>query len=209
MSDEGKRKIAHLMKETTPKKRAPRKPRKPPEVPAASNVFSITGNGNFTAGGDMHISTGPAPRPKVNVQTGVGVIDAKQKAELTRKLKSWLAARNAVRRDVMVLGAAWAAVNAHVGVNSYHEMTPEQFKKALAWIGRERAILSSMKSAPIKIEGFRNDMIRAIKARSRELGDLNYYRPRAAATYGVSSLADMSDRQLQELRAWIMQQRRG
>ena len=171
-------------------------------------MFYVSGNGNITAGGDVNMSMGPPPRPKVVVQTGVGVIDAKQKADLTKKLKLFVAARNSVRKGQMTMQATWAAVNAEVGVNSYHEMTPEQYRMACAWIARQRAILNSMKSAPLKIEGFRTDMIRAIKARSRELGDLNYYRPHIAKTYGVSSLTDMSDRQLQELRAWIMQQRR-
>lgn len=207
MSEEDKRKIARLMRETTPKKPRARKPAKPGDP---SNVYNISGNGNFTAGRDIHLHhPAPAPqRPQVVVQTGVGVIDARQKAELTRKLEQWLTARNMIRKDTMTIQAARKVVNDHVGVNSYHEMTPEQYKSALAWLSKQRAILRSMKSAPIKDTGFRNDMIGAIKARSRQLGDLSYYRPHITQRYGISSLKGLSDRQLQEVRAWIMQQRR-
>lgn len=205
--EEDKRKIVRLMKETTPKK--PRT-RKTPSAPKATNVIKISGNGNYTAGGDLHVHQAePAPaRPKVIVQTGVGVIDAKQKANLKAKLEQYVTARNLIRVDKMTVGGGWAAMNASVGVNSYHEMTPEHYKRALTWLKRQRAILRSMNSAPIKDTGFRNDMIGAIKARSKQLGDLSYYRPYIAQRYGVSSLKDLSDRQLQELRAWIMQQRR-
>lgn len=208
MSEEEKRRIARLMKETTPKKA--RAPKPPPKPPAGSNVFNISGTGNITAGGDVHMHQ-PAPvpsRPRVVVQTGVGVIDAKQKAELTRKLTQWLTARNLIRKDKMTIPAAWKAMNDTVGVNSYHEMTPVQYKAALAWLTRQRAILRSMASAPIKDAGFRNDMIGAIKARSKELGDLSYYRPHITKIFGISSLTGLSDLQLQQVRAWIMQQRR-
>lgn len=201
MTDDPKKKIVQLFKEGTRKKRRPAQPK-------AGNSFNISGNGNVVAGGDVNLHVAPAPRPQVVVQTGVGVIDAKQKAGLTQKLNQWLAARNVIRRDAMTIQAARSAMNAAVGVNSYHEMTPEQYKKALSWLSRQRAILRSMPSAPVKVSSFRTDMITAIKARSKELGDLSYYRPHIATTYGVDSLTKMSDRQLQELRAWIMQRRR-
>jgi len=171
------------------------------------NTVKVRGNGNTVAGGDVY-NFNPTIRPKVTVKTGDGVIDAKQKAEISTKLKQWLTARNAVRREKMTIAAAWSAFNAAMKVNSYAELRPEQFPGALDWLKKQRAILSSMKSAPTKIVGFRNDMITAIKARSKQLGDLNYYRPHIVKSYGVESLTGLSDRQLQELRAWIMQQRR-
>lgn len=189
--------LLRLMKE------APRAPNSD-----AQTTFDVSGNGNFVAGGDLNVNFGPPPRPRISVRTGEGVIDAEQKAELTARLKQWLMARNVVRRDKMSMAAAWSALNAAMKVNSYSELRPDQLPKALGWIQKQRAILSSMKSAPTKIEGFRADMIAAIKARSRELGDLNYYRPYIAKTHGISSLTGLSDRQLQELRAWIMRQRR-
>ncbi len=197
MTEDPKKKIVNLFNEGT---RATRKP--------AENSFNINGDGNIVAAGDINYHAAPPPRPKVVVQTGIGVIDTKQKAELTLKLKQWLAARNAVRRDKMTIQAAWNAMNTSVGVSSYHEMTPADYKKALGWLSRQRAILKSMVSAPTKVAGFRTEMISAIKARSKQLGDLNYYRPYIAQTYGVDSLTKMSDKQLQELRAWIMRQRR-
>lgn len=201
MTDDPKKKIVQLFKQGT-------KPKRRPPQPKAGNAVSVNGDGNVVAGGDVHYHAGPPARPQVVVKTGEGVIDAKQKAALTQKLKQWLAARNAIRRDEMTIQAAWSAMNAFVGVNSYHEMTPEQYKRALAWLTRQRSILRSMPSARIEISSFRNDMISAIKARSKQLGDLNYYRPYIVSTYDLDSLTKMSDQQLQEVRAWIMQQRR-
>lgn len=199
--DDPKKKIIDLFNKGTRKNRTSAKPK-------GGNSVSVSGNGNVVAGGDVHYHAGPKPRPKVTVQTGVGVINAKQKADLTKKLNQWLTARNVVRRDKMTIQAAWSAMNSHVGVNSYHEMTPEDYQAALAWLKRQHAILNSMASAPVKIGSFHNDMIKAIKARSKQLGDLNYYRPYIAVTYGVDSLTKLTDRQLQEVRAWIMRQRR-
>lgn len=173
--------------------------------------ISVSGRGNVVAGRDVHIhnTTSKPTRPKVIVQTGEGTIDAKQKADLTAKLKQFLMARNLIRVDKMSIAAGWSAINSHVAVNSYHEMTPDQYKMALAWIANQRRILNGMKSAPAKLPTFRADAIKAIKARSKQLGDLNFYRPHITVKFGISTLTGLSDRQLQELRDWIMQQKKG
>lgn len=160
------------------------------------------------AGGDVTLNMGPAPRPRVIVKTGDGVIDAAQKAEITKRLKLWVTARNLVRRDKMTMAAAWSALNGAMKVNSYAELKPEQMPAALDWIKKQHAILRSMASAPTKLASFRSEAIGAIKARAKELGDQHYYTPYIARIYGLSSLAHLSDRQLQEVRAWIFAQKR-
>ncbi len=97
----------------------------------------------------------------------------------------------------------------HYGGQRYHELTPEKLPEALKWIREQTGILTSMKSAPSKIDGFRGQMISAIKARCKNLGDMHYYVPHLVKTYGVESLTHLSDRQLQEVRAWMFRQRRG
>lgn len=74
----------------------------------------------------------------------------------------------------MSIQAARRAMNDSVGVNSYHEMTAEQYRQALTWIMRQRGMLDSMKSAPVRIQGFRAATIGAIKARSKQPGDLHF-----------------------------------
>lgn len=201
-------KIVRLMREAAPKPSEARTKRG--EKPSlAGNQVSAVGDGNIIAGGDIHYNAGPAQRPKVTVKTGDGVIDARQKAEIMARVKQWNAAHNVIRRNKMTMAAAWSAFNAAMKVNSYAELRPEQLPAALGWLGRQRAILNSMKSAPTRVPGFRGEMIKAIKARSRQLGDDGYYRPYITTTYGLSSLTGLSDRQLQEVRAWIMRQKRG
>lgn len=188
--------LLRLMKE------APRSPN------SDAQTFDVSGDGNFVAGGDLNVNFGAPPRPRVTAKTGDGVIDAAQKADLTKRLKQWLSARNVIRRDTMSIAAAWAALNAAVGVNSYHEITPDKLPLAKQWITRQRAILTSMKSAPAKMESFRGDAIKAIKVRSKQLGDLHFYVPHISKTFGAESLTQLSDRQLQEVRAWIFGQRK-
>lgn len=196
MTEDIKGKIVQLMREgsTQGSARAP------------SHTISVTGNSNIVALGDIHFAASKPERPRIVVQTGNGVIDAKQKAALTRMLQQWLTARNVVRKDKMTIQAARKAMNDVAGVNSYHEMTPVQYGIAQKWIAKQRGILGSMKSAPVNIDGFRSQTITAIKARAKQLGDLHFYTPHIVQTYGFNSLTHLSDRQLQEVREWIFRQ---
>ena len=198
-------KIVRLMAQTAPSSTTPKA--SGGSVEAGSNVVSINGNSNIVSGGDLHVNVGPARRPKVHVQTGVGTIDARQKAELTAKLHRFVKANNAVRNSKMTYQAAWSALNRSMGVNSYHELRPDQFKAALKWIRTHTGRVQSMSSAPAMDPNFRVDTIRFIKARSKELGDPNIYRPYALKTFGHESLADLGDRQLQVIRKWLANKR--
>lgn len=201
--------ITKLIKKTAP--RAPRAKKAASQSGAIITNSNLVNLDNVRAERDINLNVGvlPAPKPVVKVQTGVGTIDAKQKADLAARLKRWLSLRNSIRKDEMSMGAAWGALNDAVGVNSYHELTPEKLPEALKWIRRQTGILMSMKSAPVKVDGFRNQTIGAIKARCKQLGDMHYYVPHLVKTYGAESLTHLSDRQLQEVRTWVFQQRRG
>ena len=207
--DSPDKRIARLIQETAPKPKPARKRKAPAKAapPVASNIVNLS---DVRAGRDVTVNVGavPPPRPVVSVQTGIGVIDAKQKAELTERVKEWLKLRGEIRKTPMTMGAAWAALNKKMGVNSYHELTPQQLPAAIKWLQRQTAILLKMKSAPVKVENFRTLAISAIKARSKQLGDQHYYVPHLVKTYGVTSLTHLSDKQLQEVKVWLFGQRR-
>lgn len=201
--------ISKLIKQTAPK---PARKRRAPAKPAANmptnNIVNLR---DVCAGRDVNVNIGAVSdqRPIVQVQTGVGTINAKQKADVSAQLKRWLALRNKIRKNEMSVPAAWGALNGAMGVNSYHELTPEQLPAVFKWLREQTGILMSMKSAPLKVDGFRSQTIGSIKARCRQLGDMHYYVPYLVKTYGAESLTQLSDQQLQEVRAWLFNQRRG
>lgn len=207
--DSPDKRIARLIKETAPKPKPVRKRKAPAKAapPVASNIVNLS---DVRAGRDVTVNVGavPPPRPVVSVQTGVGVIDARQKAELTERVEEWLKLRNSIRKVPITIQAARAAMNKKMGVNSYHELTPQQLPAAFKWLQKQTAILLKMKSAPVKVENFRTLAISAIKARSKQLGDQHYYVPHLVKTYGVTSLTHLSDKQLQEVKVWLFGQRR-
>lgn len=198
-------KIRRVMKETSPKPRAATKKKKGDE--AGSNVIKFSGNSNIVAGGDLNVHMAPARRLKVQVQTGAGTIDARQKAELTSRIRRYIEVNNAVRTSRMTFQAAWSALNGAMGVNSYHELRPDQFPAALKWIRTQTGRIQSMPSAPDKDPKFRSDTIRFIKARSKELGDPDVYRPYALKSFGSQSLAELDNDQLQIVRKWLSNKR--
>lgn len=207
--DSPDKRIARLIQETAPKPKPTRKRKTPAKAapPVASNIVNLS---DVRAGRDVTVNVGavPPPRPVVSVQTGVGVIDARQKAELTERVEEWLKLRNSIRKVPITIQAARAALNKKMGVNSYHELTPQQLPAAFKWLQKQTAILLKMKSAPVKVENFRTLAISAIKARSKQLGDQHYYVPHLVKTYGVTSLTHLSDKQLQEVKVWLFGQRR-
>ena len=207
--DSPDKRIARLIQETAPKPKPTRKRKAPAKAapPVASNIVNLS---DVRAGRDVTVNVGavPPPRPVVSVQTGVGVIDARQKAELTERVEEWLKLRNSIRKVPITIQAARAALNKKMGVNSYHELTPQQLPAAFKWLQKQTAILLKMKSAPVKVENFRTLAISAIKARSKQLGDQHYYVPHLVKTYGVTSLTHLSDKQLQEVKVWLFGQRR-
>ena len=222
MSDDDSpdKRISRLIQDTAPKpntapkpkptrkRKAPIKAAPPaPQSPVASNIINLS---DIRAGRDVtvHVGAPPPSRPVVAVQTGVGVIDAKQKADLTERVKEWVKLHGEIKKTPKTMGAAWASLNRAMGVNSYHELTPQKLPAAIKWLQKQTAILLAMKSAPVKIGNFRALVIKAIKAKCRELGDMHYYVPHLVKTYGVESLTQLSDKQLQEVKTWLFGQRR-
>lgn len=169
--------------------------------------ISVRGEGNITAGRDVNLN--PIVRPRVVVKTGDGAVDASQKAELQRLIREWIEARMAVRRSTFSFQAAWSAFNRHFGLNSYAELPMEDFGAARAWLQQNIATIASMPSAPRKMPGWRGRTIGAIKARCKnQLGDPRAYAPFIERRFGKSSLAQLSDDELQATRLHVFGRKR-
>lgn len=218
-----KQTIADLVKDiqsALPSAKPPRK-RKPPASKASvqvnnplvehqQGVIYVAGNGNVVAGGHVtqhitHIYSSKPARPRVSVKTADGVIDAPQKAALTRLRDEWMSSHNAIKKSGLTYQAAWAKFNSAMKVNSYAELKPEQFEAGCKWFRQQIAMLSSMPSAPRKDGGHHNRRIGAIKARCKnELGDAFAYVAYIIKSFDKSSLADLDVKELEATYRYIM-----
>lgn len=185
------------------------KKKRKPRASSAKNSARVTvkGNSNVVGNGNV-VAISPRVVRRTVVKTGDGVIDASQKRELTLLINEWVDSRTAVRRSKSSYGAAWRALNAHIGVNSYHEIPTAEFANARAWLQRQIGIINSMPSAPKRAPRWRIGKITSIKARCKnELRSPDLYRPYILRTFGVDSLARLDDDQLQQTYSWVFRQR--
>ncbi len=117
-NDSPEDRIAKLIKRTAPRaSRAEKASSQSGATITNSNVVSLDNVRVDRGDINLNVGTLPAPRTVVKVKTGVGTIDAKQKADITARLKRWLSLRNSIRKDKMSMGGAWAALNGTMGVN--------------------------------------------------------------------------------------------
>lgn len=186
------------------------KPRAPRRKPAASgNTIIVNGDGvaaHQIAGGDIHNHFAkPAPRPRVVVTPGEGVVDEAQKAAITAARAEWIAVHNSIKQAPLSDKAAWSRINKAAGVTSYHLIPTERFALVMAYIQKQVAMLRNMKSAPAKDDRWRSAKIGAIKARAtNQFGDANLYKPYIRKNFGLDSLTALSTDQLRRTYAWIM-----
>ncbi len=213
-----KQKIVDLIKDSAPTD-SPAKPvrKRNPPAPKASipaipdpkqGTIYVNGNGNAVAGRDItqNITHHHKPaRPKVVVKTADGVIDAQQKAELTRLRDEWLTTHNAVKQRKLTYQAAWGRFNRAMKVNGYAELKPEQFEAGCKWFRTEIAKINGMPSAAKKVPGHHNKRIGAIKARCKnQLGDEFAYVAYIIKNFNKSSLADLDIKEMEATYRYIM-----
>lgn len=193
-----------------PPPRKPRAPRAKPAPTAGGNMIIVNGAGvaaHQIAGGDIHNHTHakPAPRPKIVVTPGDGVIDDAQKAALTALRAEWMELHAVIKKRPLTDGATWSRINKAAGATSYHLIKPERFDQAIAYIKVEMAKLRGMPSAPAKDDGWRKSRISAIKARSKnQLGNPDAYKDYIKANFKVDSLTALSTEQLRKTYTYIM-----
>jgi hypothetical protein len=205
--------IVRLIKEaaTPARPKSTAKPRKPHEnQPLTQSLagVSVSGTGNVVALGSVtqHVvhHHAPAPRPKVVVQTGEGVIDAAQKAQIQRLREEWVTAYNAVKAKPLSHQASWAGLNRAMKVNSYAELKPEQFEAACAWLRRQTAVVRSAKSAPKKQgDTWRLARYRGIKARCKNAGNEFAY-SQFIGRFNKTSLTELTADELEATYRYVL-----
>lgn len=142
----------------------------------------------------------PAP---VIVKTGDGVLDAHQKAEITR-LVNEVVEDSKARKSLRTLRSVWSQLDRHMRVNSYAEILSEDFARARSFLMRIKAIDNSLPSARKKNPEWRQRRIRAIQARCRERGLDEWRKKYMKEKFRRDSMVDMPDSEIETLYRAVM-----
>jgi len=173
---------------------------------AQSGAMSISGTGNqvATSGGIINNFQLPAPvKPIVVVQTGVGTINAQQKRRLL-DLRDDVVAASAAGAKPKTPGGVMLGLNKYMKVNTYSEILAVDFEKAVKWLMRQRAIKTSLRSAPKKLPDWRNRRIKAIHARCKDRGWDEWRLGHMKKKFGVESMIELCDADLEALYRTVM-----
>ncbi len=174
----------------------PRKRAKPAQQVRIAGSHNIVGDGNTV----IHAKT---VRPRTVTPPPPGSITPAQAQTIRELLAEWVATHNRVKQYPLSWAAAWESFKKTFRVNSYLHLPAESYGKACAWLRRKRAIIDTMKSAPRRDPDWRVRAIRYIKARCKnQLGNEHAYLP-YIARFGKTSLADLTDDELADTRAYI------
>ncbi len=201
-----KQKIIDIMKSAKPSQDENSKSPEKQGIAYICGDGNIVGNGNIQINGNINLTS--VSKKRVIVKPAEGSVDPAQKAEIQRLIEEWIEAHNKVKQKTLSWGAAWRRFNQHFHISTYHELPSESFEEARKWLTQQKAQLLSMKSAPKKIQSWRPDRIKAIKARCKnQLGDEKIYRFYIEQRFGKSSLTQLSDNELQATYVYIMSQK--
>jgi hypothetical protein len=170
----------------------------------------INGDGAQVINGDISITNnnttyqvGSAPRPKIIVKTGDGVIDAAQKRRLL-ELRDSVVEASAAGAKPKTPGGVMLGLNRYMKVNTYAEILATDFDRAVKWLTRQRAIKTSLPSAKKKLPNWRNGRIKAIHSRCKERGWEAWRIAHMLKTFGKESMIDLSDDELEKLYRTVM-----
>lgn len=178
----------------------------PAAPPSLAHSINISG-GNVVFGDSVVHRNVFNVKPRFTVvQTGVGVLDAGQKARLLELRDQIVGVSRAVEGQQVTAATIMRKLNAHMKVNSYSEIAGEDFAKAESYLVRWRARLDGMPGAN-RSAGWRDRRIRAIHARCKELGcdqwRINYMRK----AWGKESLIDLPDEHLEKIYLAVMRRK--
>lgn len=183
-------------------------PSQAPQGPAGTQVFNVSGGSTVFVGNGNTVSNIYQVRPKITVvQTGVGVLDAAQKARLLELRDQIVGVSRAMEGQQVSAATVMRKLNAHMGVNSYAEILGDQFSRAEGYLARWRAKLDGMPGAN-RSRGWRDRRVKAIHTRCKELGldrwRINYMRK----AWNKESLIDLADDQLEQMYLAVMRRKK-
>ncbi|EHD21517.1 MULTISPECIES: hypothetical protein [Brenneria] len=162
-----------------------------------SGTGNVVGNGN-TVSNVINLSS-PSKKPRVQVKTGDGVVDANQKHQIKTLIYEWVDIHNAIKKSVITHNAAWIRLNKNMKVNSYHEIKSDDFPKAIKYLRSQIGILRNMASAPKKVTDWRKETIKSIQTRCSKNGWQEWRKTHMSEKFQKSSMTELTDAELQQL----------
>ncbi|WP_416053092.1 ORF6C domain-containing protein [Cupriavidus basilensis] len=181
---------------------------KPQQRPGTTIAPVLNVSGGVVYFGDgQTINNVYTVKPKITVvQTGLGVVDASQKARLLELRDQIAGVSRAIEGQTVSPATIMRKLNAHMNVNSYAEIPSDKFDRAESYLVRWRGRLDGMPGANHS-QGWRDRRVRAIHARCKELGcdqwRINYMRK----AWGKESLIDLPDDQLEKMYLAVMRRK--
>ncbi|AIK14232.1 hypothetical protein [Pectobacterium atrosepticum] len=162
-----------------------------------SGTGNVIGNGN-TVNNVINFNS-PVKKPRVQVKTGDGVVDANQKHQIKTLIYEWVETHNAVKKTAITHNAAWIRLNKSMKVNSYHEIKSDDFSKSIKYLRTQIGILRNMASAPQKVTDWRKETIKSIQTRCSKNGWQEWRKSHMAKKFQKSSMTELTDSELQQL----------
>lgn len=176
----------------------------------SSSVSAIHGGTNFIGNQgtvNVHIVEGPKRRsrpPEEDYDPCVH-IGPEQQIALRGLCNDWVALHAKIKRSAMTHQTAWMRINSTAGARSYTLIRQDRYNAVVTYVKQQMAMLSNMKSAAQKDDGWRNKKIGAIKARCKnQFAGADIYKPYIKKNFNAESLADLATDQLQKTYAYVM-----
>lgn len=152
----------------------------------------------------MHVEAGERKRQTAPLTIPEGSISEAQAARLKELIGEWVATHNRIKKQELTHQSAWLKLNGRIRVATYRATPASKFAEQETWLLKQAAILRSMASAPAKDDSWRADKIKAIKTRAtRTLGDGDIYKPYIKKNFGVTSLTELANDELQKTYSYV------
>lgn len=166
------------------------------DVPSVSQV--VSGTGNIVAGGNVTIHQRPVV-VKTQVIPGAMHISQETARTLTELVNQIVVAEAAVRKSPRNHAAVWGGLKRKFKYSSLSLMPAIHGDEAISSLRQDLGRLLGSKSAPNRVPGWRNKRYTAIHARVKQLGIEHWKTQHLQERYGVSSLTDLNDDDLESV----------
>lgn len=207
MSEEDKRKIERLMKETAPKPTSKlRSTRKTPKAPDTSPTINVSGSNNVTAGRDVHIHHGAKePPPKPEIRPGIDHVSIEQRAILKKLVEEIAETEARLKRNARGYAAVYSALfRQFPGVHALAAIPLGGFEIGRSYLNQQLGRLNSMKTAPIKNGNeWRSKKIKYIKLNSKAPDDEAAMRAYMIRNFGAESLTKLANDELERVYRYV------
>lgn len=169
-----------------------------------SNVEHI-GDGNIIAGGNVSINQ-PPPIHVVNVVPGELHITNSQACEIKELVSQIVSLEKLVKAKPRGYAAVWAGFKRKFKCPKYQLLTQEQFEPAISYLRQTIGRLSRTSKAK-QSPDWRKRKYSFIHTNVKQLGIESQRKDFMAMNFGVDSMKQLSDSELEQLYHWVAKQK--